>query len=156
MSTADDYAYALGDATNLYNSSYEGSTDIVHASRSIVWLKPDHIVVYDRATSKTDGRFKRFWLNLPTEAEIAGNVSTATTMSGQQLVVTTLLPSDAAISSEPAEALEENSEPAVGEPMQFRLRVKTPDGPTDVSLPPRAAGGGRGRTGRSGLPHRHR
>ena len=132
MSTADDYVYALGDATNLYNSSYEGSTDIVHASRSIVWLKPDHIVIYDRAASKTDGRFKRFWLNLPTEAEIAGNVSTATTTSGQHLVVTTLLPTDAAISSEPAEALEENSEPAVGEPMHVRLRVEAPGGPTDV------------------------
>ena len=132
MSTTDDYVYALGDATNLYNSSYEGSTDIMHASRSIVWLKPDHIVIYDRAASKTDDRFKRFWLNLPTEAEIAGNISTATTMSGQQLVVTTLLPTDAAISSEPAEALEENSEPAVGEPMRFRLRVEVPGGPTDV------------------------
>ena len=37
----------------------------------------DHIVVYDRAISKTDGRFKRFWLNLPTEAEIAGNFATS-------------------------------------------------------------------------------
>jgi len=36
---------------NLYNSAYEGSTDILHASRSIVGFKPDHIVVYDRAAS---------------------------------------------------------------------------------------------------------
>ena len=39
------------------------------ASRSIVWLAPDTIVVYDRAASKTDGRFKRFWLNLPAERQ---------------------------------------------------------------------------------------
>jgi hypothetical protein len=39
-SVNDDYVYALGDATNLYNSEYEGSLDILHASRSIVWLDP--------------------------------------------------------------------------------------------------------------------
>ncbi|MEA2511323.1 MAG: hypothetical protein QOJ59_810, partial [Thermomicrobiales bacterium] len=111
MGVESGYVYALGDATKLYNSEYESSLDILHASRSIVWLRPDHIVVYDRAASKTDGRFKRFWLNLPTEATVAGNASTMTAASGQQLVVTTLLPTDAAISTEPAEPLEENGEP---------------------------------------------
>ena len=96
------FTWALGDATNLYNSEVEFSTDIVHASRSIVWLQPDHIVVYDRAESKTEGRFKRFWLNLPATARVAGNVSTMTTAGGQQLVVTTLLPTDAEIAAEPA------------------------------------------------------
>jgi hypothetical protein len=57
LSVAPGYAYVHGDATNLYNSDYEGSTDILHASRSIVWLAPDMIVVYDRAASTTDGRF---------------------------------------------------------------------------------------------------
>jgi hypothetical protein len=128
----DDYVYALGDATNLYNSDYEASVDILHASRSIVWLQPDHIVIYDRAASKTAGRFKRFWLNLPTEGEVAENVTTMTTAGGQQLVVTTLLPADADITTEPAEPLEENGEPAQGEPMQFRLRVEAPGGPRDV------------------------
>jgi hypothetical protein len=47
-------------------------------------------------------------------------------------VVTSLLPSDAEITTEPAEPLEENAEPAQGEPMQFRLRVEAPDGPPDV------------------------
>lgn len=129
-SVGDGYVYALGDATNLYNSEVELSTDIVHASRSIVWLKPDHIVVYDRAESKTDGRFKRFWLNFPAEATVAGNVSTMTTAGGQQLAVTTLLPADAEIAAEPAETLEESGEVAMGEPMQFRLRVEAPGGPT--------------------------
>ena len=45
MSINPGYVYALGDATNLYNSTYEGPTDILHASRSIVWLAPDVIVV---------------------------------------------------------------------------------------------------------------
>jgi hypothetical protein len=132
MSVESAYVYALGDATKLYNSDYELVTDILHASRSIVWLKPDHIVVYDRAASKTDGRFKRFWLNLPAEAKIDGTVSTVTTASGQQLVVSTLLPASAEIDSEPAEPLEENGEPADGEPMRFRLRVEAPGGPRET------------------------
>jgi len=132
MSVGDGYVYALGDATNLYNSEAELSMDIEHASRSIVWLQPDHIVIYDRATSTTEGRFKRFWLNLPAEAAVDGNVSTATTDGGQQLAITTLLPSDAAITSEPAEPLEDSGELALGEPMHFRLRVEAPGGPRDV------------------------
>ncbi len=131
-SIGDGYVYALGDATNLYNSEVELSTDIEHASRSIVWLQPDHLVVYDRAASKTEGRFKRFWLNLPAEATVAKNVSTMTTAAGQQLVVTTLLPADAEISAEPAETLEESGELALGEPMQFRLRVEAPGGPLET------------------------
>jgi hypothetical protein len=47
-------------------------------------------------------------------------------------VVTTLLPTDAAINSEAAEPLEENGEPAVGEPMRFRLRVEAPGGPRET------------------------
>jgi hypothetical protein len=132
MSIESRYVYALGDATKLYNSDAEGTTDITHASRSIVWLRPDHIVVYDRAASKTEGRFKRFWLNLPTEATVEANVSTMTTAKRQLLVVSTLLPTDAAIDVEPAEPLEENAEPAIGEPMRFRLRVEAPDGPAET------------------------
>lgn len=122
MSLAPGHVYALGDATNLYNSTSEHATDVLHASRSIVWLKPDHVVVYDRAATKTAGRFKRFWLNLPAAAAIAGNVSTMTTATGQRLVVTTLLPTDAAVTGEPA----------AGEPMRFRLRVEAPGGPRET------------------------
>ncbi|MGC4108730.1 MAG: hypothetical protein QM753_20600 [Thermomicrobiales bacterium] len=132
LSIGDDYIYALGDATNLYNSEAELSTDVVHTSRSIVWLQPDHILVYDRATSKTEGRFKRFWLNLPATATVDGTVSTMTTATGQHLVVSTLLPADAEISAEPAEPLTDTGEVAVGEPMQFRLRVEAPGGPLNA------------------------
>ena len=43
-----DFTYAGGDATNLYNSASEGSTAVAHASRDLVWLKPDWVVVFDR------------------------------------------------------------------------------------------------------------
>ncbi|MEX2534276.1 MAG: hypothetical protein WD273_01635 [Trueperaceae bacterium] len=134
MSMADDFVYALGDATDLYNSDYEDSSDILHASRSIVWLKPDHIVVFDRASSRTADRFKRFWLNVPVNPVIDGKLSVATTDKGQQLFITTLLPADAVITGEPAEPLEEDGEPANNEPMSHRLRVEAPGGPLEVNF----------------------
>ena len=114
-SFGSNFVYALGDATNLYN--YEDRlTDITHASRSIVWLQPDHIVIYDRAATRTSGRFKRFWLNVPNLATIAGNRAQIASASGQQqLFVTTLLPTNAAISSSQAQILGGNV--ADNEPM---------------------------------------
>ena len=50
---------------DLYNSSFNKATDVQHASRSIVWLKPDYVIIYDRATTATAGRFKHFYLQLP-------------------------------------------------------------------------------------------
>jgi hypothetical protein len=101
LSWGPDYVHGSGDATDLHNSTYEASADILHASRSFVWLQPDHLVLYDRAASATAGRFKRFWLNLPAAATVTGNVATMTTSSGQRLHVTSLLPAGAAMTSEP-------------------------------------------------------
>src|SRR5262249_44448212 len=64
--------YGLGESTELSNSSTEHALDVLHASRSIVWLKPDIVVVYDRATTKSAGHFKRFWLQLPHDAVLTG------------------------------------------------------------------------------------
>jgi hypothetical protein len=128
-SVGPGYVYALGDATNLYNSRYEGISDIVHASRSIVWLQPDHIVVYDRAATRTEGRFKRFWLQLPAAPGVSGRRTEVRTARGQQLFVTTLLPRDAQIEGQRDEDV---GEPAVGEPMRYRLRVEAPGGPKAV------------------------
>lgn len=123
------YVYVLGDSTELYNSTNFGATDITHASRSIFWLKPDHIVIYDRAASQTSGRFKRFWLNLPTQAVVSGNQAVMTTSSGQQLFVTTLLPGNAVVTSTQAES---GIGEANDETMKYRLLVEAPGGPPDV------------------------
>jgi hypothetical protein len=131
-SSGDRYLYASGDATTLYNSKYESVGDVKHVSRSIVWLKPDHIVVYDRATTKSDKRFKRFWLQLPGRAIVTGKRAVMRTPRGQQLAVTTLLPADAAVTVEPAEPLKEQSEPADLDPILARLRVESPARPADV------------------------
>ena len=65
-SWGSSYAYEYADGTNLYNrpsiwTPANAALDILNASRSALWLKPDIVVLYDRGTSKTAG-FKRFSL----------------------------------------------------------------------------------------------
>jgi hypothetical protein len=96
-SVAPAYTYAFGDTTNLYNlpnqwTPSNGAVDILHASRSILWLKPDHIVVYDRATSQHPGLFKRFNLTVIGNPVITGSLTTTTTPGGQHLYINSLLP----------------------------------------------------------------
>lgn len=131
ISINDQFVFAQGDATNLYNSTYESITDVLHASRSVIWLKPDIIVVYDRAATKTANRPKRFWLNFPAKAVTSGKVTTMTTEKGQQLFVTTLLPADAAIN---VSALpdEKSGPPANAMPMKYRLTIEAPGGPKEA------------------------
>jgi hypothetical protein len=130
---APGFIYAAGDATNLYNSEYENSLDVIEASRAIVWIKPDHIVVYDRAETRTANRFKRFWLNFTGPATVSGTRTTATTPLGQKLYVSTLLPQGAGIAVEPARASvacgEDVGFASAGDPIATRLRVDAPGGP---------------------------
>jgi hypothetical protein len=128
ISFGTDYIYATGDATSLYNSAYESVTDISHASRSIFWLKPDHIVIYDRAESKTANRFKRFWIHSPTQPSISGKLATMTTTNGQHLYTSTLLPTNASISIQ-TEQNEPSGAPAEEENISYRLLVEAPGGP---------------------------
>lgn len=120
----DTFVYALGDATKLYNSpESNGTTDIVHASRSIVWLKPDHVVIYDRAETKTDGRFKRFHLQTPSAPNVSGDFVSATTKEGQQMFFTALLPQSPNIGVDTPEIEYE----AGGDPMEQRLTIESTD-----------------------------
>jgi hypothetical protein len=126
------FVYAFGDATTLYQSTYEKATDVTHASRSIVWRKPDTVFVYDRAASKKAGRFKRFWLNLPENATVSGTLTTMNTAGGQKLFVRTLLPAASTLSVSPVEAIEGG--PAELDPIKFRLKVEATGGPTRVNF----------------------
>ncbi len=129
-----DFTYFLGDATALYNSKDESAEDILHASRSIVWIVPDRIVTYDRAASKTAGRFKRFWMQLPNSGSVVGGLMTMKTPGNQNLFVRTLLPNPATIAVEHAEALDDENgkQPALLDPIRFRLRVEAPGSPKSV------------------------
>jgi hypothetical protein len=119
LSMKPSFVYALGDATNHYNSNYERSHDVVHASRSIIWLKPDHIVIYDRVETGKANRFKRFWLQLPAEPKIEGRRVSVKTPKGQTLHLHSLLPQQATLSAQPLA-----DSPANHEPMKRRLRVE--------------------------------
>ncbi|HYF63914.1 MAG TPA: hypothetical protein VD886_13925, partial [Herpetosiphonaceae bacterium] len=127
---APEFVYALGDATPLYNSAaHYPYQDVTHVSRSVVWLKSDVVVVYDRATTQTAGRFKRFWLNMPGVPTLAGNVATARTAGGQQLFVTTVLPTQAETRVVTQDATLESWSLADYDPMVARLQVAAPGGP---------------------------
>ena len=129
-SVNDTFSYAFGDATSLYNSSRENSTDITHASRSIVWLPPDRVVTYDRAASKKPNRFKRFWLNLPNGGTVNGKLVTMTTPKGQKLFVRSLLPADGAVTVEAVEGLD--SQPATLDRVSHRMRVEVASKPQSL------------------------
>jgi hypothetical protein len=133
MSSGAGWAYAYGDATNLYNrpdvTPANAAMDVLHASRSVVWLQPDHVVVYDRATTHTAGRFKRFNLTLLADPVIAGDTATVTSAGGQRFTVTTLLPTTATLTASPAENF---NLVADLEPTSYRLVVEDPANPTDV------------------------
>ncbi len=101
----EKYLFVTGDATNLYNYD-AGSiytplvTNVKHASRSLLWIKPDVIVVYDRVRTDYAG-FKRFWLTLPDatpELNAGQRTLAAETPGGQYLLVKSLLPEAASMS----------------------------------------------------------
>jgi hypothetical protein len=97
-SSSPNYTFANADLTPLFNypdiwSPQYACLDIQEATRFVIWLKPDHIVVYDRATSAHAG-FKQFNLNLVAPPAMNGNTVSETTPNGQQLFVNTLLPAN--------------------------------------------------------------
>ncbi len=121
------YTYAGGDATNLYNSESESSTQVAHASRALLWLQPDVIVIYDRADAPA-ANFKRFWLQLPRAATVGGLRATMATAKGQQLFVTTVLPGNATMTMADPSTDNVGETVATEEPMTQRLMVQAPAG----------------------------
>lgn len=128
-SDSSPYTYAYGDATPLYNSKMDGAMATAHVSRSVVWLKPDHLVIYDRVASKKDDRFKRFWLSFENEPKTEGALTTATTKGGQLVFVKTLLPEKATFAVKSDHPMWDGGgkQTATGEPMQYRFMVEAPN-----------------------------
>jgi hypothetical protein len=129
-SIAADYAYALGDATGLHNSKFYQSMGVTHLSRSILWLKPDHVITYDRATTQNPG-FKQVRVQLPAAPTVNGASARAATMGGQGVFYTSLLPKGAVLSSE---ALPTDASPPEGAPMTGRLLIDAPTKPASVNF----------------------
>lgn len=128
FSSGPGYVFAEGDGTNLYNRPPD-ALDIRHASRSLVWLQPDTVVIYDRATSASPNRFKRFHLTLLRQPTVQDRRAVMTTPGGQQLVVRSLLPVDAVLTASPAEGYRTVAEL---EPSQGHLLVEDPRNPADL------------------------
>jgi hypothetical protein len=104
ISVNDNWAYSLTDATNLYNSPdyytpADAAMDVKQAVRSIVWLNPDYVVVYDRATTGHTGRTKQLNLDLVAAPSISGSTATAV-KSGQKVTIQSLLPAGATIAEQ--------------------------------------------------------
>ena len=133
VSLGAGWVYAQGDATPLYNRpsavAADAAIDVTHASRSIAWLEPDIVVVYDRATTRSDKLFKRFHLVSGGDADISGKLATFTTPKGQRLYLHSLLPADAVLTASKTSPFNMVAE---GEPSRSMLRVEDPAGPRDV------------------------
>lgn len=130
------YVYVSSDLANLYNRRInvwvpnDTARDVTQATRSVLWINNDHIVIYDRATTLHDGLFKRFNLNMINHPVISGNVATQALDSGQQLFVQTLLPEDASITAR--EIPHELVMAAELEPTRYVLTVEDATLPKDV------------------------
>ncbi|MFN8281443.1 MAG: hypothetical protein U0V49_14270 [Saprospiraceae bacterium] len=127
-SIGNDYAYATGVSTPLYNR-YSGASDIEHASRSIFWLKPDHIFVYDRAQSKSEDRFKRFFLQFTAAPQVQGRNATIFTPGHQKLFLSNLLPEGAKLTPSVSEKL---SALAEQEFTTHQIKIEDPSNPKDI------------------------
>lgn len=134
-SDAPGFTYVSGDATNLYNADYRfTSGDVLEARRSVLWLKPGTVVLYDRARTATPGRFKRFWLSFTAQPSVQGARAALTTPGGQSVALDTLLPLGAAPQVDTEKPLYDPASPgsdqtATGEPARWRIRVDAPGDP---------------------------
>ena len=131
------YVFGFGDLTPLYNrpsfwTPTNAALDVLHASRSLLWLEPDHLVIYDRATSKSDGLFKRFDLMLPAApaTNASGSLITSTLPSGQKLFISPLLPTNR--TAKVHSLFNEISFVAEGDNCQSRITIEDPNHPANI------------------------
>jgi hypothetical protein len=124
-SFAKDYTYVEGNMTNLYNS--RDARDVRNVSRSIVWVKPDHLVIYDRAATGKFGRFKRVHCTLLEYPSIHDRTATITTAKGQKFHISNLLPSTATMREQhfwTTDPSKEYNAVAWNEPSKYRIVIE--------------------------------
>ena len=139
-SAGTNYAFAYGNIAPLYNrpSSYSlqnSAVDIQQANRSLLWLKPDHLVVYDRATSLHPNLFKRFNLCLPAAPSVtalpgSGSILDEPVAGGEHLFITSLLPASGTV--EVYSLSNAITTVADGEPCNYRLTIEDTNNPADI------------------------
>src|SRR5260370_18923243 len=127
---ANGYSVGLGDAIYPYNPEHESLSDVSHASRSIVWIKPDFVITYDRAerANTNQHRFKQGWVQTVNQATVTGNRAIAINNSGQPLINTPLLPASFAVTAEQTDT----ADAAQAEPIKFRVKLDAAGEPQTV------------------------
>ena len=98
--------------------------DILHANRSLIWFNPDHIVVDDRAVSKTANRFK---CSNPC-------LSVNLIIKSHKFFIHTLIPKVVSFSILPDKQMPKDAV-AVADPIQYRFRVDGQDAHDEVIFP---------------------
>ncbi len=135
FSSGPGYVYAATDMTKLYNrpdlyTPANSIDNITQATRNILWLNGDYVVIYDRATSMNAGLFKRWNLTLIANPVINGKVAVETLPSGQQLFVQSLLPADSTITAR--NVLADLTLVAELEPGKYVMTIQDPSLPADT------------------------
>ncbi|HTJ62868.1 MAG TPA: hypothetical protein VL899_03585 [Alphaproteobacteria bacterium] len=104
LSVNDNWAYAMTDAAVLYNhpdyyTPSANADSVTGASRSIVWVAPDYVLAYDRATTNKANLFKQLNLTLTATPKVTGNTARAV-IGDQAVTVQSLMPEGATISEQ--------------------------------------------------------
>ncbi len=122
---AKDYVSAHCSMGGMYNSAYEGVSDVEAVERHLLWLKPDVVVFHDTVQTKRADQFSRAWLHFAALPKVEGNHADLTTPGGQHVRVTALLPRDAKLRAEAYKVTDDwESKPASGETMLFDLATE--------------------------------
>jgi hypothetical protein len=103
FSSGPTYVHEYFDQTEEHNDTLQNhfpASDVLHASRSLVWLKPDIVIYYDRGISRSAGMFKRDSFNFTAEPNVSGQVvRVVDSVNKEQTFLTTLLPMGSSFSA---------------------------------------------------------
>jgi hypothetical protein len=128
------YTFAESDATPLYNTTRESAVQVTHTSRSLFWLKPKVLAIFDRASTQTDGLFKRWWLQLANPATVNGTRAQSTTPNGQVLTVDVVFPTSASLQAINSTDEQVENTAAPDSQMQARLMSAAEGNPQSVQF----------------------
>jgi hypothetical protein len=132
-SFGQNFLYVNMDGTALYQHGQQTQLrEVTHASRRMVWLKPDILVIHDAASSKQAGFFKRVYFNTPEIPQVNGHVAHASAkedgVAKAELFVSQLLPTGVTLQVTDIAS----GQPSGGEDMKARLFTEAPGGPQEA------------------------
>ena len=128
-----DFVVMTTDSTTLYNrEDSPPAREVIQGARTFVYLRPNALVIHDRAETKRKGLFKRFWMNLPSKPDIQGR-QLRSRNGGLQIRLDTLLPASAVITEAKVEDLDGLAPPQI-QIMKTHVRVEDPAKPQRLRM----------------------